>query len=96
MTPPPHASVLEGITRQVILEIAQNLGIQVDEKELTLHDLYNADEAFFASTSLEVQTLIEIDGRLVGNGIEGSTTRKIREKFEQIKRSEGTSVWEKD
>jgi branched-chain amino acid aminotransferase len=93
LTPPLHASVLEGVTRRVVLEIAKSLGVEAGERELTLHDLYNADEAFLTSTSLEVQPLVEIDGRLIGDGTEGSITRQIHERFNQVKRSEGTAAF---
>jgi len=92
LTAPLHSSVLGGITRQVVMEIAAALGIHVEERELTLHDLYNADEAFLASTSLEVQPLIEIDGRIIGDGTEGHSTKLIRERFNELKRSEGTQA----
>jgi branched-chain amino acid aminotransferase len=94
MTAPLHSSVLAGITRQVVLEIAKELDVRWEEKELTLHDLYNADEAFFASTSLEIQPLVEIDARLVGDGHEGTTTKRIRERFNEIKRIQGTQALE--
>ena len=94
LTAPLHSSVLAGITRQVVLEIAAELGIRSEEKELTLHDLYNADEAFFASTSLEIQPLVEIDARIVGDGGEGAMTKRIRDRFNQIKRTEGTPALE--
>ena len=89
LTPALHSSVLRGITRQVVLEVAHTLGISSDERELTIHDLYNADEAFFASTSLEIQPLVEIDGRTIGNGGEGPITKRIHEKFNEIKQTEG-------
>ena len=89
LTPALHSSVLGGITRQVVLEVAHTLGISSDERELTIHDLYNADEAFFASTSLEIQPLVEIDGRTIGNGGEGPITKRIHEKFNEIKQTEG-------
>jgi branched-chain amino acid aminotransferase len=92
LTPPLHSSVLGGITRQVVLEAAQALGISSEERELTIHDLYNADEAFFASTSLEIQPVIEIDGRVVGDGTEGQFTKRIREKFNETKQTEGTQA----
>jgi len=85
LTPPLHSSALGGITRQVVLEIAAALGMNVDERELTLHELYNADEAFLVSTSLEIQPLIEIDGRIIGNGAEGHSTGLIRERFNELK-----------
>jgi branched-chain amino acid aminotransferase len=90
LTAPLHASVLAGITRQVVLEAAKVLGISFEEREMTIHELYNAEEAFFASTSLEIQPCVEIDGRLIGDGGEGPLTRRIHEKFNEIKRGEGT------
>jgi len=90
LTPPLHASVLGGITRQVVQEAAKAMDIGLEERELTIHDLYNADEAFFASTSLEIQPCVEIDGRAVGDGTEGPMTKRIHEKFNEIKRAEGT------
>ena len=92
LTPPLHSSVLAGVTRQVVLEIAAASGIENEERELTIHDLYNAEEAFLVSTSLEIQPLIEIDGRIIGNGIEGKSTKLIREKFSELKRSEGAQA----
>jgi branched-chain amino acid aminotransferase len=90
LTPPLHSSVLGGITREVVLEVAEALGISSEERELTIHDLYNAEEAFFTSTSLEIQPLVEIDGRAVGDGTEGPHTKRIRERFNKIKQTEGT------
>jgi len=89
LTPSLHSSVLAGVTRQVVLEIAAASGITVEERELTIHDLYNAEEAFFVSTSLEIQPVIEIDGRVIGGGLEGGSTKLIREKFNEIKQAEG-------
>ena len=90
LTPPLHASVLGGITRQVVLDAAKALDIELEERELTIHELYNADEAFFVSTSLEIQSCVEIDGRVIGDGTEGRMTKRIREKFNEIKLAEGT------
>jgi len=90
MTPPLHSSVLAGVTRQVVLELARALGISAEEHELTLHDLYNAEEAFFVSTSLEIQPLVMIDGRVIGSGVEGASTKRLRERFNEFKRTEGT------
>jgi len=80
-----HCSILPGVTRAAVLDACKNLGIRTVESELTLHDLYTADEAFLTSTSLEIQSLIEIDGRKIGNGSEGIVTRKIKRKFNEMK-----------
>ena len=90
ITPPLHTSILEGITRRTILEIAESLRLPAGECELTLHDLYNAEESFLVSTSLEVQPLTEIDGRIIGNGKVGHITKRIQHRFNEIKKSEGT------
>jgi branched-chain amino acid aminotransferase len=90
LTPPLHASVLGGITRRAILEIAESLDLAAEECELTLHDLYNAEEAFLASTSLEIQPLVEIDGRKVGKGEVGQITKQIHQRFNEMKKSDGT------
>jgi branched-chain amino acid aminotransferase len=92
LTPPLEASVLPGVTREVILAIARQLNLPAEERDLTVHDLYNADEAFMSSTSVEIQPLIEIDGRTIGQG-EGPITKSIRQKFDEIKKSEGTPVF---
>jgi branched-chain amino acid aminotransferase len=92
LTPTLQSSVLGGITRQAVLEAAQTMGVSTDERQLTIHDLYNADEAFFVSTSLEIQPLIEIDGRKVSDGSEGPITKRIHERFNEMKQTEGTEA----
>ncbi len=85
LTASQHCSILPGVTRTAVLDACRNLGIRTSESELTLHDLYTADEAFLTSTSLEIQSLIEIDGRQIGNGLEGSITKRIKRKFDEMK-----------
>jgi len=65
------------------MEVSRNLGIQVAERDLTIHDLYNADEAFITGTGGEIQPLIEIDGRNVGDGEPGPITNRIVEQFKK-------------
>lgn len=83
ITPPVHAGVLEGVTRLVVMEIARKLGIEVAEKDITIHELYNAEEAFITGTGGEIQPLTEIDGRTVGAGKPGPITQKILEEFKR-------------
>lgn len=87
LTPSLHCSILPGVTRSAIIDVCDSLGIEAFERELTLQDLYTADEAFLTSTSLEIQSLVEIDGRKVGDGERGPITLRINKKFEEIKRS---------
>ena len=64
MTPPITAGALRGITRSVVFDIAQELGIPISEPELTRHDIYIADEAFLTGTAAEVIPMIKVDGRV--------------------------------
>jgi len=81
-----HCSILPGVTRSAVMDACGNLGIKTVESELTLADLYMADEAFLTSTSLEIQALVEIDGRKIGNGREGTITKRVKRKFEEMKK----------
>lgn len=79
-----HASnnlILEGITRQVILRVAEENGIPVVESGFTLTDLAAADEVFISSTTIEVTPIIEIDGKVVGDGKRGPITKKLHDAF---------------
>lgn len=83
ITPPLTAGILGGITRQVILEVAIRLGLEVEERDLTTHDLYNADEAFLTATGVEVHPIGEVDGRKIGTGEVGAITRIIVDEFKK-------------
>ncbi|MEM0084490.1 MAG: branched-chain-amino-acid transaminase [Candidatus Methanomethylicia archaeon] len=94
MTPPLYASILPGITRQTIIEIAKRVGIEVLERDLTIHDLYNADEVFLTGTGVEIQPVVEVDGRKIGNGEVGPITMRIIEEFKKEVESTGTPIYE--
>jgi len=80
----PLTSILEGITRDSIIEIARNEGIRVVEERFTRDELYIADEAFFSGTAAEVTPIREVDGRVIGEGRPGKITRKIQSIFFDI------------
>jgi branched-chain amino acid aminotransferase len=80
-TPPVEAGGLEGVTRGVVLRLAQREGLEVIEKNLTRHDLYVCDEFFLTGTAAEVIGVVQIDGRIIGAGAVGPVTRLLREKF---------------
>jgi len=92
ITPPPSAGILNGITRQVILELALAEGYSVAEENFTLHDLYNADECFLTGTAAEVIPAVTCDGRPIGNGLVGPVTRRLMTVFQEFARSTGTPV----
>ncbi|MFW6456801.1 MAG: branched-chain-amino-acid transaminase [Planctomycetota bacterium] len=87
-TPPPEAGILEGITRQVVMDIARKLGFEVREQNLTRFDLYVADEAFLTGTAAELVPVVRIDSRDVGEGEPGPITHKLLDEFRQLTGSE--------
>ncbi len=87
-TPPVEAGGLEGITRGVVMRLAQQEGFKVVEKNLTRHDLYVCDELFLTGTAAEVIGIVEIDKRIIGDGKPGPITRLLREKFDNCVRQE--------
>ena len=80
-TPPAEAGSLEGITRGVVIKLARKEGLEVVEKNLTRFDLYVCDEFFLTGTAAEVIGIVEIDGRIIGDGKPGPITKLLRKKF---------------
>lgn len=83
-TPPPDAGILEGITRNCVMDLAKNNGIEVAEQTLIRHDVYVADECFLTGTAAEVIAVVSIDGRQIGDGKPGPITRKLLELFREF------------
>ena len=81
-------SILMGMTRDAVIEIAGDLGYPVEQRALTLEDLLVADEAFFTGTAAEMVPLVEVDDRKVGKGVPGSVTKHLLELFTQATRGE--------
>lgn len=81
LTPPASEGILEGITRQVAMELAAKRGYQVKESFLIRHDLYIADEIFATGTAAEIVPIVEVDRRPVGDGKPGPITRQMTEDF---------------
>jgi len=80
-TPPVEAGALEGITRAVVIKLAKEEKLEVVEKNLTKMDLYICDEFFLTGTAAEVIGIVEIDGRVIGDGKPGPYTHLLRKKF---------------
>lgn len=80
-TPTTHDGILEGVTRQVVLDLCKQLNYPAMEKTLQRHDLYVADECFLTGTAAEVVPVTKIDGRAIGTGEVGPITRKLMEAF---------------
>jgi len=75
---PDLTSALEGITRDTIVQLAQEEGLQVREKRITRDEVYLADEAFFTGTAAEVTPIREVDDRLIGRGGRGPVTERLQ------------------
>ncbi|HEV8060589.1 MAG TPA: branched-chain-amino-acid transaminase [Gemmataceae bacterium] len=86
-TPPPEAGILEGITREAVMELARKASITVQETALTRFDVYGADECFLSGTGAEIISVIKVDGRSIGTGKPGPITKQLRERFHQLVRS---------
>ena len=80
-TPPIEAGALEGITRRIVIKLAEAEKLEVVEKNLTRFNLYTSDEFFLTGTAAEVIGVIEIDGRVIGDGRPGPVTELLRKKF---------------
>ncbi len=92
---PPLPSILEGITRKSIMEMAKKERIKVQEVNLTRDEVYIADEAFFTGTAAEVTPIREVDGRSIGSGKPGPITKKMQKLFFNIVKGEakGYNSW---
>lgn len=76
-TPALEAGLLAGITRAVVLEIAPAVGVAAEETSLREQDLFEADEAFFTSTTKELMPIVRVDDRTIGRGVPGPITQKL-------------------
>ncbi len=85
-TPPLDAGILEGITRNAVLELAREAGIEVAESPLTKHDVYVADEAFLTGTAAEIVPVVKVDDRPIGSGKPGAVTKDLTERFHKLVR----------
>ena len=79
-TPRDH-TVLNGITRQTIIDISDDLDLEVFEKDISVDDVKEADEAFFTGTAAEVTPVVQVDQSKIGDGMTGKITRKIQKEY---------------
>lgn len=93
ITPPPYLGILEGITRNTVMEIARKKGIPVEEKVFTRFDIYNADECFLTGTAAEVIPAVKLDGRVIGSGRPGKITRELMQAFRELTKTDGPVIF---
>ncbi len=82
------ASILMGVTRASVLEIAKDLGIETKIAPISVEDVLGADELFFSGTAVEVTAIREVDGRVMSGGKPGEVTRRIQDTFNQAVRGQ--------
>ncbi|MGQ9478753.1 MAG: branched-chain-amino-acid transaminase [Thermoproteota archaeon] len=94
-TPPTYAGILEGVTRDTVFHIVEDIGLKLVERDLTRLDFYYADEAFMTGTAAEIVPIVEMDNYKIGDGKPGSITRRIQEEFFKIVKGESKkySYW---
>ncbi len=90
-TPPISAGALDGITRGVVFQIAEELGISMKAADLSRHDIYTADECFLTGTAAEVIAAVKYDQRIIGSGTPGPVTGRVIARFREIAGSTGTA-----
>ena len=93
VTPPVHMGILEGVTRNSVIDLAREAGMRVEERVFTRHDLYIADECFLTGTAAEVIPVVKIDQRSIGDGQPGKITQKLIDAFRQYANSYGTLIY---
>ncbi|MDK2901299.1 MAG: branched-chain amino acid aminotransferase [Thermosediminibacterales bacterium] len=93
ITPPTYAGILIGITRNAVIELAENMGIPVVEKNFTRHELFTADECFLTGTAAEVIPVVNVDGRLIADGKPGVITKKLIAAFGELVQKEGEPIY---
>ncbi len=91
-TPPLSAGALYGITRGVVMDLARQAGLQVSEPNLTRYDLFNADECFLTGTGAELIPVVKIDGRTIGTGRPGPTTKMLVGKYHALTEVSGEPI----
>jgi len=87
-TPPITAGILEGITRNTVIELAREAGYVVRQEDLTQYDVYTADECFLTGTAAEVIAVVKVDGRTIGAGEPGPVTKDLLQRFRALTRGE--------
>ncbi|MCA9036969.1 MAG: branched-chain-amino-acid transaminase [Planctomycetaceae bacterium] len=87
-TPPATAGILEGITRNAVMQLGREAGLNVCECSMVRHDIYTAEECFLTGTAAEVIPVISLDGRQIGTGTPGPVTKDLLARFQKLTRGQ--------
>lgn len=92
ITPAAQQGALKGITRDAVFDLALQLGIPIEEHDLTRYDVWNADEVFLTGTGAEVIPVVKLDGRRIGTGAPGPIFARVLEAFRKAVLTDGTRL----
>lgn len=92
-TPPTYSGVLEGVTRNAVIELAKKRGIPVEETVLPRYDLFVADECFLSGTAAELIPVIKVDGRTIGDGKPGPIFNQLLAEFRELAKVNGPVIF---
>ena len=92
-TPPISSGALSGVTRNVVFEMAAELGITILEPNMTRYDIFTADECFLTGTAAEIIPAVKLDTRLIGSGTPGPLTRKLIARFRELTATSGEPIY---
>ena len=84
ITPQSSSGALPGITQKEVMKLAKKLGYEVQERNITPNELFNAEEVFFTGTAAEIIPVIEINGRSISQGKPGPITQRLTEEFKKL------------
>ena len=90
---PPTSTNLPGVTRETAMELAEKIGIATVEKPFTLYDVWASNEAFITGTAAEIGPVVEVDGRMIGEGKPGKITRQLMKAFRDLVTTTGTPIY---
>ncbi len=94
ITSPVYVGLLEGVTRNTVMEVARDKGIVVEEKVFTRHDVYNADECFLTGSAAELIPCVRVDGRTIGTGKPGEVFWSLLNDFRKLTQVDGPVIFE--
>ncbi|HHW08307.1 MAG TPA: branched-chain-amino-acid transaminase [Clostridia bacterium] len=93
ITPPPYLGLLKGITRDTVMELAREMGIEVEEAVFTRNEVYNADEVFLTGTAAELIPVVKVDSRVIGDGKPGPVFARLLEAYRELTKINGPKIY---
>ncbi|MHB9024561.1 MAG: branched-chain-amino-acid transaminase [Armatimonadota bacterium] len=93
VTPPLYTGCLEGITRNAVMDLAREAGIQVEETPMTMYSVYAADECFLTGTAAEIIPVVTVDSRAIGTGTPGPVTAALIKRFRDYVQHSGVPIY---